>query len=174
MTLYKRLLLFVTLFGMGWMLSPAHEATAQQPLRPRFGLGFNTTLTTAEGVLGLGLRARTSAPVNTDLSFAVDLGVTGFILRGRDDATYVFDPQLSAIVTLNAGQQRTPYILGGIGAYVPFGGDDEEESGPTLHGGFGWVQALSNTTLFYEIDPALIIGETAVDLVLPFRIGVIF
>ncbi len=46
--------------------------------------------------------------------------------------------------------------------------------GPTLHGGFGWVQTLQSTTLFYEIDPALIIGKSSVDLVLPFRIGIIF
>ena len=169
-----RLSLLLPLFLAIGMLYPMQDAAAQK-MQPRFGLGFNTTLTTAEGVLGLGLRSRVSAPVNADLSFAVDLGLTGFILGGRDDASYVFDPQISAIVTLDNRQQRTPYILGGIGAYVPFGNDtDDEESGPTLHGGFGWVQGLENTTLFYEINPALIIGETAVDLVLPFRIGIIF
>ncbi len=174
MTRSLRLLALTGLLAAAWMLQPVHEAEAQQ-MRPRFGLGFNTTLTTAEGVLGLGLRGRASAPVNADLSFAVDLGVTGFILGGRDDATYVFDPQVSAIVTLDSRQQRTPYIIGGIGAYVPFGNDsNDEDGGPTLHGGFGWVQALQNTTLFYEIDPALISGKSAIALVLPFRIGIIF
>ena len=173
MTRRIRLLVLTGLLAVAWMLQPVHQADAQQ-MRPRFGLGFNTTLTTAEGVLGLGLRGRVSAPVNADLSFAIDLGMTGFILGGRDDATYVFDPQVSAIITLNASEQRTPYIIGGIGAYVPFGNDSDDDGGPTLHGGFGWVQNLQNTTLFYEIDPALIIGKTAVDLVLPFRIGIIF
>jgi len=174
MTRSLRLLTLLPILAAAWVLPPAQQAAAQE-VRPRFGLGFNTTLTTADGVLGLGLRGRASAPVNADLSFAVDLGVTGFILGGRDDATYVFDPQVSAIVTLNARQQRTPYIIGGIGAYIPFGNDsNDEDGGPTLHGGFGWVQALENTTLFYEINPALVIGETAIDLVLPFRIGIIF
>ena len=166
-----RLLVLAALLLAGWMLLPVHQAAAQE-LRPRFGLGFNTTLATTEGVLGLGVRGRVSAPVNPDLSFAVDLGFTGFVLRGRDDATYVFDPQVSAIVTLDAQGNRSPYILGGIGAYVPF--DDDDEGGPTLHGGFGWVQSLQSTTLFYEIDPALIIGQSSVNLILPFRIGVIF
>lgn len=171
---HRHLFLFAALALSCWMLLPPRQAAAQE-LRPRFGLGFNTLLTTADGVLGLGLRGRASAPVNADLSFAVDLGFTGFILGGRDDATYVFDPQVSAIVTLNAQQQRTPYILGGVGAYIPFGeGNQSSERGPTLHGGFGWVQNLDATTLFYEVDPAIIIGETAIDLVLPFRIGIIF
>ena len=174
MTRSLRLFVLTALLFAGGLLQPLHEAAAQE-LRPRFGLGFNTTLTTAKGVLGLGLRGRVSAPVNPDLSFGVDLGLTGFILAGRDDASYVFDPQISAIVTLDSRQQRTPYIIGGLGAYVPFGeGRNDGESGPTLHGGFGWVQALQSTTLFYEVDPALIIGETAVDLVLPFRVGIIF
>ncbi len=156
-----------------WMLLPVHHAAAQE-LRPRFGLGFNATLATTEGVLGLGLRGRVSAPANPDLSFAIDLGFTGFVLRGRDDATYVFDPQVSAIVTLDAQGNRSPYIIGGIGAYVPFDDADDDEGGPTLHGGFGWIQTLQSTTLFYEIDPALIIGKSSVNLILPFRIGIIF
>ena len=167
------LLLLALFFVAGWLLLPVHRAAAQD-LRPRFGLGVNTTLATTEGVLGLGVRGRVSAPVNPDLSFAVDLGFTGFVLRGRDDATYVFDPQVSAIVTLPAQGNRSPYIIGGIGAYVPFDDEDDDEGGPTLHGGFGWVQSLQSTTLFYEIDPALIIGRSSVNLILPFRIGVIF
>ena len=167
------LLVLATFLVADSMLSAAHQATAQE-LRPRFGLGFNATLATTNGVLGLGLRGRISAPVNPDLSFAIDLGLTGFVLRGRDDATYVFDPQVSAIVTLNAQGNRSPYIIGGIGAYVPFGDSADNDGGPTLHGGFGWVQTLQSTTLFYEINPALIIGKSAVDLVLPFRIGVLF
>ncbi len=167
------LLVLVTFLVAGSMLSATPEAAAQE-LRPRFGLGANATLATTDGVLGLGLRGRISAPVNPDLSFAIDLGFTGFVLRGRDDATYVFDPQVSAIVTLDARGNRSPYIIGGIGAYVPFEEGADDDGGPTLHGGFGWVQTLQSTTLFYEVDPALIIGKSSVDLVLPFRIGIIF
>ncbi len=166
-----RLFVLAALLVAGWALRPAHPATAQ-PLEPRFGVGFNGMLSTADG-FGLGFRGRVSAPVNSDLSFALDLGLTGFVLRGRDDATYVFDPQLSAIVTLPSRGRRAPYLLGGLGAYVSFK-DGNNDGGPTLHGGIGWVQTLNETTIFYEIDPALIVGERAVDIVLPLRIGIIF
>ena len=167
----SRCLLGLLLAYSAVSLSAVPEVTAQ-PLEPRFGLGFNGMISTADG-LGLGLRSRVSAPVNADLSFAVDLGLTGFILKGRDEATYVFDPQVSAIVTLPPGPKRAPYILGGLGAYIAFS-EDGNDGGPTIHGGIGWVQSLRETTLFYEVDPALIVGESAVDLVLPFRVGVIF
>lgn len=167
---FFRLLAFATLFITGLLIQPATDALAQAATR--FGVGFNGLISTTDG-LGLGIRSRISAPVNADLSFAVDLGLTGFILQGRDDASYVFDPQVSAIVTLPGSRDRSPYILGGVGAYVSFQ-DGDSEGGPTLHGGFGYVQALNETTIFYEIDPALIIGEESVALALPFRIGVIF
>jgi hypothetical protein len=40
--------------------------------------------------------------------------------------------------------------------------------------GIGWVRPLNETTLFYEINPALIIGESKSTVALPFRIGIIF
>ena len=167
---FFHLLALATLLITGSFLQPADDAMAQAATR--FGVGFNGLISTTDG-LGLGIRSRISAPVNADLSFAVDLGLTGFILQGRDDASYVFDPQVSAIVTLPGPRDRMPYILGGVGAYVSFQ-DGDSEGGPTLHGGFGYVQALNETTIFYEINPALIIGEESVNLALPFRIGVIF
>lgn len=151
-------------------LSP--EASAQE-LQPRFGLGFNALLSTDDG-FGLGFRGRASAPVNADLSLALDFGFTGFILGGRDDATYVFDPQVAAIVTLPYRRDRMPYLMGGVGAYIPLSSGSRSDGGPTLHLGIGWVQGLSETTIYYEINPALLIGETSTDLLLPVRIGVIF
>ncbi|MFQ5569286.1 MAG: hypothetical protein ACE5G0_06400 [Rhodothermales bacterium] len=168
-----RLLALTTLLATACLLQRPHQANAQQ--QPRFGIAFNTMLSTADG-LGLGIRGRVSAPINRDLSFAADVGLTGFVLRGRDDATYVFDPQVSAIVTLPARGRGAPYILGGIGGYITFSsnGRNAHEGGPTLHGGIGWVRTLNDTTIFYELDPALIIGEESVDLVLPLRVGIIF
>ncbi len=139
----------------------------------RVGLGFNALLAKAEG-LGLGVRARAAAPVSADLSLAVDLGFTGFIFRGRDEASYVFDPQLSAIVTFPPRGRQAFYVLGGFGAYAPLSNRYRGERGPTVHFGFGWVQLLRETQVFYELNPTLIVGERAVDVVLPFRIGVIF
>lgn len=168
---FTRLTLFVLLIpGLLIALAP-RDAAAQT--EPRFGLGFNGLLSSIDG-LGLGFRGRVAVPMNQDLSFAIDLGLTGFILGGRDDATYVFDPQVSAIVTLPGRSARAPYILGGLGAYIPFSDKDKDEGGPTLHGGVGWVRTLNETTLFYEIDPALVIGKEAVDVIFPFRIGIIF
>jgi hypothetical protein len=36
------------------------------------------------------------------------------------------------------------------------------------------VQRLNETTVYYEINPALVIGEEDVDLVFPLRLGIIF
>lgn len=152
------------------LLLPLNSASAQFG-GVRVGLGFQTLLSTDDG-LGFSFRTRLSAPVNTDLSFAFDLGATGFILEGRDAATFVFDPQVSAIISF-PGVERATYFLAGVGAYVPLDKADQRNGGPTLHMGLGWVKPLRETTLFYEINPALIIKRSKVSLAFPFRIGVI-
>ncbi len=138
---------------------------------PLVGLGFNTVLNSDDG-LGFGFRTRISAPVRADLSFAVDLGAAAFVLEGRDDASYVFDPQASAIITF-PGTSRATYILAGVGGYIPFSDGGRSEGGPTLHFGIGWAKPLSETLLYYELDPALIIKKSSVAIAFPFRIGVI-
>lgn len=150
----------------------APRSADAQLSRARFGMGLNTLLSSDDG-LGIGFRGRVSTPINSDLSFAGDLGITGFVLGGRDDATYVIDPQVSAIVTLE-GVERAPYVLAGVGAYFVTSDDINSNEGPTIHVGVGWVRALRETLLFYEVDPALIIGDDSVALAIPFRIGVIF
>ena len=114
-----------------------------------------------------------SVPVNADISFAVDAGLNGFILNGRDDATYVFDPQASLIITM-PGVERAAYLMGGMGLYANTSDDNDAMSGPTFHFGVGWVKALRESVLFYEIDPALVIGNSDVSIAIPFRIGIIF
>lgn len=147
-------------------------AHAQTP--PRFGIGFNSMLSSADG-FGIGFRGRASAPVNRDVSIGIDLGFTGFVLGGRRNADYVFDPQLSAIVNLPQANDRAGYILFGLGGYVPVGNDTaNQQNGPTIHIGLGWVRALQETSLFYEINPALVVGESSVDIAIPLRIGIIF
>lgn len=154
-------------------LAGAAPGAAAQDLTPRFGIGFNTLLSTADG-LGMGFRGRASAPVNADLSMAVDMGFTGFVLRGRRDATYIFDPQVSAIINLPTRRNQLMYVLFGLGAYVPVGEGNDGQNGPTLHLGIGWVRALNESSFYYELDPALVIGEESVDLAFPIRIGLIF
>ncbi len=142
-----------------------------QVAEPRFGVGFNAMVSTADG-LGVGVRGRASYPVNVDVSAAADLGLTGFVLSGRRNADYILDPQLSAIVMLPISSIRANYVLFGAGAYVPVGGD--AGGGPTLHLGFGRVRALEESSFFYEVNPALLIGRDDVDLVIPVRLGIIF
>lgn len=160
------LLVFLIWFG--------NRDSHAQELTPRFGLGVNALLSSADG-FGLGVRGRASMPVNADLSLAGDLGLTAFILSGRQNADYIFDPQVSAIVSLPATRSRLTYVLFGLGGYIPVGDEDgDAASGPTIHGGVGWVISLHESSLYYEIDPALIIREESVGVAVPFRIGVIF
>lgn len=149
----------------------ADAGVAQTP-EPRYGLGFNTMVSSADG-FGVGLRGRVSFPVNADFSAAADLGFTGYVLGGRDNAAYILDPQLSAIVMLPAVDERATYVLFGIGAYVPVGGDSDA-SGPTIHAGIGRAHLLQESSFFYEINPGLIIGEDNVDVAVPLRVGIIF
>jgi len=138
----------------------------------RFGIGFNTLLSADNG-FGMGFRGRIATPINADLSFAIDAGLTGFILGGRDDATYVVDPQISLIVTL-PGVEKAPYLLAGMGAYLDPSDSGDVLTGPTIHAGIGWVRPLRESVLFYELNPALVIGKDEVSAAIPFRIGVIF
>lgn len=153
------------------LLAVDNPVTAQS-VNPRIGIGVNSMLSTSDG-LGIGFRGRASAPVNADVSIALDAGFTGFILGGRDDASYIFDPQASAIVNLPRTSTELSYLMFGLGAYVPMG-ETTSRSGPTIHFGYGRVRVLQETSLFYEFNPALIIAQDRVHLALPVRIGIIF
>jgi hypothetical protein len=169
---------FIPLFALllvlliGHSVSPAH---AQSSIQTRFGIAMNMALSVDNG-FGLGFRGRVSSPINTDFSLAIGMGFTGFVLRGRDDATFVFDPQLSGIINLpSTSPDAEIYLLAGLGAYVPISQNaGSNESGPSIHFGIGRVQLLQESSFFYEINPAVIVGETTVQFVLPFRVGLIF
>jgi hypothetical protein len=147
-------------------------------LAPRFGVGFDALVSVASGDVledgfGLGVRGRASFPINADFSASVGAGFAGFLLGGRDDATYLFNPQISGILTLPRSPNWARYLIGGIGGYFPLG-DSDAEGGPALHLGLGWVRPLQETSLYVEIDPSIIIGETRTAFVVPARVGVIF
>jgi len=167
----RPLLLFKTAFLVAALTIGARDVRGQL-MDSRLGLGFNALLS-AENGFGMGFRGRLSTPVNADLSFALDAGLTGFILGGRDDAIWIFDPQASVIVTL-PGVEKAPYLLTGIGGYLDPSDSGDTLTGPTLHAGVGWVKPLRESVLFYEVVPALIIGAEKVAVAIPFRIGVIF
>ncbi|PSQ91541.1 MAG: hypothetical protein BRD52_07795 [Bacteroidetes bacterium SW_4_67_19] len=162
------------LFMLALLLALPGPAHAQDgDLTPRFGLGTQGLVSTEDG-FGLGLRTRASAPLNADVSAAVDLGLTGFVFGGRDDAIYLFEPQVSLVVNLPSQGSRLPYLLAGVSGHFPLTRADRSESGPVIHLGIGRVQALTDSSLFYEVNPGLLIGEESVDLLLPIRIGLIF
>jgi len=161
----------VTTFLLTISLSLVSTCTNAQDRRFIFGLGIGTVASTDDG-LGVGFRGRISTPVNADLSFAADLGVSAFFTGGREDASYVFDPQFSAIVTL-PGEGTAVYFLAGIGAYLSSGGIDGEYNGPTLHFGIGGARPLNDAILFYELDPALVIKKNSIALAFPLRVGII-
>ncbi len=160
----------LVLFVFVLLISGGREALGQDdPVK--IGFGFDAVLQPDEG-LGLGVRTRFSKPLSWDISAALDLGLSGFILEGRDDASYVFDPQVSLIVTF-PNLDRATYLLGGFGVYAPFGDASNSTGGPTVHIGVGRALPLRESTLYYEVDPALIIQKSKVVVSIPFRIGII-
>ena len=163
---------YISLFLL-MLLVPARSQA--QDASPRFGVGLSALLSwTGEVNFGPGIRFRAATPVNQDLSLAADLGAAGFVLGGRDDASYVFNPQVSAIITLPQPGNTAPYLLFGFGTYLSSNDAPDLTEGPFMHAGYGWVQQLNETTLFFEINPGLIIGSESVGLMLPVRGGVIF
>ena len=151
-----------------WSMAPT-DTQAQD--RPRFGVGFNSFVSTQDG-FGPGIRFRVSSPINQDLSIGVGSGFTGFVLGGREDASYAFDPQISLIVTRTDTPTQGTYFLGGFGAYLPI--DTGSASAPTIHAGAGRVWLLQETSLFAEFNPALVIGEESAHGLFSFRFGIIF
>lgn len=146
------------------------DATAQN--QPRLGVGFNTLISTEDG-FGPGVRFRVSSPINRDLSIALGSAFTGYILGGRDEASYALDPQISLIVTRTDTPTQGTYFMGGFGAYLPIQ-TEESTSAPTIHLGAGRVWLLQDTSLYAEFNPSLVIGEDATSGLFSLRFGVIF
>lgn len=164
----RRLPLLLLLLGLTTSLA----GPAQAQNESRLGVGAQVLVSTAGNNVGPGFHVRASTPINQDVSVAVGSGLTGFIFRGRDDAAFALDPQVSAIVSFSMSGAESTYVLGGGGAYVPFG-DTSTESGPTFHLGIGRAWLLRESSLFVEFNPGLLVGEESTTLVLPLRIGVI-
>lgn len=159
------------LFVFGLTLSLVAPVQAQNN-QSRFGLGVHALGSTASGNVGPGFHFRASTALNPDVSLAVGSGLTGFIFRGRDDAAFALDPQVSAIVSFSTASTETTYVLGGVGAYVPFG-NTRTESGPTFSLGIGRAWLLKESSLYLEFSPGFLVGEKTTTLVVPIRLGVI-
>ncbi len=163
-----RIASLILLFGL--FLGSLNLSHAQEP---RFGAGLQMMGTTVDNNIGPGVFFRTSVPLNRDVSFGLGAGLTGYIFEGRDDASYAFDPSASLIVTIPGSGQERLYVLGGGGAYVPFG-DTSAPSGPTAHLGLGKVWLLNESSFFLEFAPSLFVGKEETNVILPVRVGVIF
>ena len=163
---------FVLLLLLG-LLAPDSSIHAQAR-RPAIGIGFGTLATTGKSPVGLSFDTRLSWAINTDFSLAGGASFVGYVFDGRDDAAYFLLPQASAIIKLDATNLRAPYILAGFGGYMPVGGSDRsDESGPTVHGGIGWMVGLQASVVYIEVNPTLIIARDVADIMLPVRLGVV-
>ncbi len=138
----------------------------------RFGISLNSMYSSEHGV-GTGFRGRASIPVNADISTALELGVTGFVFEGWKGADYLFDPQISLIITPPPARSRAGYFFLGMGGYLPLAGN-KGLSGPTIHIGAGRAHGFGESAMFYEISPTLIIGSDHLGFSMPLRIGLIF
>ena len=155
------------------LLASPPPASAQGAT-PRFGVGFDLVgaLPGQDLVpdgLGLGLRGRVALPVNADLSVAGSLGISANVFEGRAETDYVLNPQASLIVTL-PGRSSARYVLGGFGGFLPFDG----AGGPSLHAGAGWAVPLNETSIYFELNPSLVVGAEETGVVVAARTGVIF
>ena len=173
-----RFLLVLAVWAVSVQIAVPH-ACAQDaapdaaPLKsPRYGMSINALYSTPQGV-GMGIRGRASMPINADISTALDLGFTGFVLEGWRGADYLFEPQISLIITPPPERLRAGYIFLGMGGYLPLAGN-RDTSGPTIHIGLGRAHGFGESAVFYEINPALIIGSEKLGFLLPVRLGIIF
>ena len=163
------------ILALSVVLTAAAADAQRGSVAPRYGAGFDV----ATAVLGqdvipdgpsIGIRGRVAIPVNADLSVAGSLGLGAHLFGGSDDTRYVLNPQVSVIVMLPSdGSAR--YVLGGFGGFLPFSGGG---GGPSLHLGYGIAIPLTDTSLYAEVDPSLVIGDTKAVPVLAVRTGVIF
>jgi len=145
-----------------------------QSLRPKVGFGLSVVGGTTDQAVGMGVDLRLAWQVNQDLSIGTSANFVNYILEGRDNAAYFLHPNVTAIVTLDAVNLRSPYLILGLGGNLPLGGDAESnESGPSLHAGLGWAFSLQSTSLYLEITPAMIVVRSSVEFQLPIRFGII-
>jgi len=163
-------------FVLVLVLSGTASAQRYGNTPPRIGAGFElTSAFYSQDVIpdgpALGVRGRVALPINADVSLGASLGVGAHLFGGADDTRFVLSPQTSVIVTLPGGRDAVRYAFGGLGGFLPLSGGG---GGPTIHAGFGWAIPLTETSVFVEVNPSLIVGQEEAVPVLAVRTGVIF
>lgn len=157
------------------LLAPAAAAQRYYDSPPRVGAGFDlySAVTSQRAIPdgpGLGVRVRVALPVNADVSVAGSLGIGAHVFEGSSETSYLLNPMASVIVTL-PGRGAARYVLGGVGGFLPL---SDGGGGPALHAGYGWAIPLSETSLYAEVNPSLVVAEDEAVPVLAVRGGVIF
>ena len=161
---------WILLIVLGMIFLPSQTVSAQD-LRPRYGIGVGTMYSSPDG-FGMGLHGRGALPLNADISTALDIGFTGFLFGGWRKANYIIEPQLSVVITMPPSGMSAGYLLFGAGVYLPTT-RGAGEGGPTVHLGIGQVYSLRESSLFVEINPALIIKRDRLAFMIPLRTGII-
>jgi hypothetical protein len=159
-----------------WCLFAVSAEGFAQNRSPHVGFGLDLTMGPPDNpatgsAVGLGFRGRVSYPVSYDVSLAAGAGISGGFHKGWEDAPITLTPQASVIVTV-PNEPWAPYFLAGFGGYVPL--RSIARGGPSVHGGIGWARLLTDASIYVEVNPQLVISETASRIVLPLRAGVIF
>lgn len=142
---------------------------------PRVGVGFEAISAVLDQDVipngpSLGLRGRVALPVNRDVSVAAGLGIGAHLFEGSSDTRFVLSPQATVIVTIPS-RSSARYVFGGAGGMLPL---TDGGGGPTLHVGYGVAIPLTETSLFAEVNPQIVVGEDETVPVLAIRGGVIF
>lgn len=145
--------------------------TQAQSLRGRVSLQMNGSSTQRSVAPGLHLDAQ--LPIVGGLSVVGGAGFSAFLLEGRVDGTYTFDPELTLKFTLPSRSKGANTVFGGGGYHLPFG-TGAGTADPTVHLGVGRIWTLQESTLFVNISPTVIIREETVSMSLPLRAGVVF
>lgn len=171
----KRFLLLAAFFAV--LAGPTHG----QDREVRVGAGLDLVMAPPgnaaidEG-FGIGVRSRLAIPLTYEVSLGLGAGLSGSVHQGRSRATYALNPQASLIVTFPQDEDTAwwPYALAGVGGFVPLRRDGDATGGPALHGGIGWSRLLEEASVYVELDPTLVIGQSSSSGIFALRGGVIF
>jgi len=120
-----------------------------------------------------GFHLDAQLPITGGFSLVGGAGLSAFLLEGRTNGTYTFDPELTLKVTLPSRSKGATTVFGGAGYHIPFG-PVIEGGGPTVHLGVGRIWTLRESTLFVDLVPTVVVHEQSIGVLMPLRAGVVF
>lgn len=145
--------------------------TQGQALRGRVSLQMQGS--SIERSVAPGFHLDAQLPIVRGLSIVGGAGMSAFILEGRVDGTYTFDPELTLKITLPSASKGANTVFGGVGYHIPFGAD-AVEAAPTVHLGLGRIWTLRESTLFVDVSATAVVRTETIGLLMPLRAGIVF